>query len=173
MMKKLLMLLLPVLCLNCTDSGSEAPIIKIIGIYLDGDETETNYMNQFHKLPGLEVGDNVDILFSLKGNGDDLRSFIVSKGDKNEATNQKASINTILVFKEENVISPEFSDPDNGKAVFVDGVDEIAATVKVKVVAPLTEEQPLSFHLSSTSPESSSAVLGITLKANPVINMKL
>lgn len=156
-MRKLLFLFcMPLLCLSCSKSGSDKPIMEIVGIYIDGDEEEINYVDQFNKIPDLETGDVIDILFTLDGNGDDLRSFIVS--------NDNSTIETVLFFIGDEV-SPEFSELNNGIAVFVDGVNETGVTVKVKVKASLTNEKPISFHLNPKSPDSESAIIGVELKS--------
>ncbi|NDV59218.1 DUF5035 family protein [Bacteroides sp. 519] len=150
MRKLLILLLLPLLFLGCADSDSEIPVMKIVGVFMGGDEEETNYANKFSELPDLQVGDEVDIVFTLNGNGDDLKSFIV--------VNDNAAIKTIMFFLGDE-ISLEFSELNEGKAVFVDGVNDTWVTVKAKIVAPITEEQVLSFHLFSKAPEGAKAQL--------------
>lgn len=139
---------------GCLDSESDMPIMDIVGIYITGDEGETNYANQFNNMSPLTEGDEVDILFDLAGNGNDLRSFIV------KADNEK--LKTIMFFMIDEV-SNEFSDIEEGILVFVDGVAETGLTVKVKITAPMDGEQPVSFYLSSKAADCQGARIELKL----------
>lgn len=154
-MRIVFILLLPILLLTgCSDSESDMPIMDIVGIYKVGDEENINYANQFNRMPPLVEGDEVEILFDLAGNGNDLRSFIVI------TDNEK--LKTILFFMADE-ISAEFSDADKGVLVFVDGVRETGLTVKIRITAPMDGEQPVSFHLSSKAVDSQGARVELKL----------
>lgn len=158
MRKLLIIFCIPLLCLCCSDSESERPIMEIVGIYIDGDEEEINYVDQFSKIPDLGVGDVIDFSFILDGNGNNLRSFILGY--------EKSDFETLMDLTD-GEISPDFSDLNGGKAVFVDGIIETEVTVKVKIKAPLTTK-PLSFHLNPKSPDSKSAIIGLDLKSKHI-----
>ncbi|MDL2247835.1 DUF5035 family protein [Bacteroides sp. OttesenSCG-928-J23] len=150
-MKKLLVLyIFSLLFLGCADSIPDMPQMEITGIYISGDENETNYANKYHTMPILRPGDEVDILFDLKGNGNDLRTFIVS--------NENSNIQTSMWFMADEV-SDEFSDFDKGNLVFVDGVSETGLTVKAKITGASDDASLLTFYLFSKATACSGAEL--------------
>lgn len=137
-----------ILATGCKDSQSDMAIMEIVGVYIDGDENNVNYANQFHRMPALGQGDAVDILFSLRGNGNDLHSFIV--------TNENNDVKTTLFFMGDEV-SKDFSDFDQGVLVFVDGVSETGLTVKAIVTDPAEGSRPVSFYLFSKATDCKGA----------------
>lgn len=149
------MSLLPFLLFcGCTDSNSDKPIIEIVGIYIDGDENNTNYAKGYNRLPVLEKGDKVDILIKLHGNGDDLRSFIVQSDEE---------IKTLIIFQIDEV-SEELSEADKGILVYNDNIRETGLTVKAEILKSEETEHTISFFLSSKAVGSEGEQLDLILK---------
>lgn len=76
-MKKRVLLLLPLFLGACSDGG-ESPIIKIekLSVKVDSDNNSVegeDYANKMDNLPTLKVGDEVEALLLLDGNGAELK----------------------------------------------------------------------------------------------------
>lgn len=140
-MKKILLFLLPLLWVACSDNNA-SPIIEVKKLYInDGD---TNYANKMDELPTLKKGDKVSVALILDGNGSDLKSFQLQKfGD----------VSTQILYQHSDVTDDEnLTDEGKGHLRFSDGVNE----TEVMVNATVTEvdekgDVKLSFYLSSKS----------------------
>lgn len=149
-MKKRVLFLLPLFLGACSDSG-ESPVITIEKLYVDvnsGDEEsdqvseKIDYANQMDKLPALKVGDQVDAILSLDGNGAELKTF---KLQNDEAVAAKLIYNKTEVSTEGNL-----TDTEKGQLRFKDGVTQ----TRVKVLATIEHvdkngDVKLAFYLSS------------------------
>lgn len=140
-MKKLLPLLLLSLSLAaCTDSAP-SPVIKITGLFLNGDEKD--YAKEQSSMPSLKVGDEVLVSLQLDGNGEDLNTFIVQDGDQQlkieEFDLPKAGVST----------DKNFTKLDEGIVGFENGVKQTEVKVKAKVKAVNDEDATLLFYLFS------------------------
>lgn len=151
--KLVALLFLSLYLFSCSTSNSDEPNIEIVGIYINGGET--NYFYQT-TMPLLNVGDYVDIGLGLSGNGSDLKTFMV----KNEFSSY---VKTTMWFQADE-ISDEFSDIPNGIIGFVDGVNSTGITVKAQIKSIREETITLSFFLFSKAPDSMGASVDIILK---------
>ena len=97
-MKKRVLLLLPLFLGACSDGG-ESPIIKIekLSVKVDSDNNSVegeDYANKMDNLPTLKVGDEVEALLLLDGNGAELKTFKLQNDEE---------LATKLIYKEEEV----------------------------------------------------------------------
>ncbi|MCD7902135.1 MAG: DUF5035 family protein [Bacteroides sp.] len=139
---------------GCSTDDSDTPILKLIGVYVNDDDT--NYAKYPERLPPLSVSDEVDISFSLNGNGNYLRTFVMR--------NENSNITTTMFFYVDDV-SDELTDIENGLLAFKD-IEETNVAIKA-IVTSLSEEDPsLSFFLSSKAVDSQ----GATFKLDLVLN---
>ncbi len=143
-MKKLLIFLLPLLWMGCSDSV-DSPVIEVKGLYIESDnaaEANKNYADAMDELPVLSVGDFVKVNLLLDGNGSELKSFLL-KSDEN--------VDTQLYFEHTEVSDEEnLTNPEHGQLRFSDGVDKARLMVKATVTAADSEgNAKLIFYLSS------------------------
>lgn len=140
-MKKLFPLLLLSLSLAaCTDSAP-SPVIKITGLFLNGDEKD--YAKELSSMPSLKVGDEVLVSLNLDGSGEDLNTFIVQDDDQQlkieEFDLPKAGVST----------DKNFTRLNEGVVGFENGVKQAEVKVKAKVKAVNDEDATLLFYLFS------------------------
>lgn len=149
-----ILLLLPLFLLSaCGESGSDEPILKMTGLYLNDDVT--NYSRHPESLPLLAAGDVLDMLFTLDGNGNELRTFMV--------TNETSHVKTTLFFQIDEV-SDEFTNIPEGILGFTDGIQQTGLTVKAAINAITEEEITLSFYLFSKAADCGGACVSVVLK---------
>lgn len=143
-MKKLLTFFLPLLLLTACSSSVPSPIIKMTGLYVNDDGVD--YAQRLSELPALKVDDEMDIQLGLDGNGEELNTFLV---DTSEVKKEKV----VIVFDElsEETLSKdkEFTDKENGKLGFIDGVSQTVVGVKAKVCKVTPEGVAFRFYLFS------------------------
>ena len=152
MKKILIFILISIWVMSCSDSILDTPGMKIVGVYINDDRID--YSDQLESLPLLTVGDEVDILFILDGNGDDLKTFVAQSDD--------SKVKTSMFFRIDEV-SDEFSDLSHGILGFVDNVTQTGLTVKATVNGIFDKKVKLSFYLFSKSPGSEGAFIEVML----------
>lgn len=138
-MKKILLFLLPLLWVACSNDGS-SPIIEVKRLYVNGSDND--YAGKMNELPTLKKGDKVSVALALDGNGSDLKSFQLQKSE---------DVSTQIYYQHSDVSDDEnLTDEKKGHLRFSDGVSK----TEVMVNATVTEvnekgEVKLSFYLSS------------------------
>lgn len=111
-MKKRVLFLLPLFLGACSNS-EESPVITIDKLLVN-DDKEVNYANRMDELPVLKVGDKIDALLSLDGNGSELKTFKLQNDDvvKTELLYEKTEVTT----------EGNLTDEQKGQLRFKDGV---------------------------------------------------
>ena len=128
-MKKRVLLLLPLFLGACSDGG-ESPIIKIekLSVKVDSDNNSVegeDYANKMDNLPTLKVGDEVEALLLLDGNGAELKTFKLQNDEE---------LATKLIYKEEEVSTEgNLTDEDKGQLRFKDGVTQSQVIVQATI----------------------------------------
>ncbi len=146
-MRKLFFPLLSLCLLTtaCKDSVP-SPTIEMEGLYVNGGEMD--YARQMEALPPLKVDDELEISLKLDGNGEELNTFLV----KEESLGSEATAVTVD-FNElpEEALSgdKEFTDKDNGKLGFKDGVSQTKVGLRAKVQQVTEAGVKLKFYLFS------------------------
>ena len=148
-MKKRVLLLLPLFLGACSDGG-ESPIIKIekLSVKVDSDNNSVegeDYANKMDNLPTLKVGDEVEALLLLDGNGAELKTFK-------------------LIYKEEEVSTEgNLTDEDKGQLRFKDGVTQSQVIVRATIEhVDENGDVKLEFYLSSKAEcEGAEEVIGL------------
>ncbi len=146
-MRKLFFPLLSLCLLTtaCKDSVP-SPTIEMEGLYVNGGEMD--YARQMEVLPPLKVDDELEISLKLDGNGEELNTFLV----KEETLGSEATAVTVD-FNElpEEALSDdkEFTDKDNGKLGFKDGVSQTKVGLRAKVQQVTEAGVKLKFYLVS------------------------
>lgn len=146
-MKKRVLFLLPLFLGACSDD-EKSPVITIEKLFVKvensegGDGDEKNYANCTDELPAVKVGDKVDALLSLDGNGFDLKTFNLQSDDDVRAE----------LRYDEGLVSTEgnLTDKEKGQLRFKDGVSK--AKVLVNAIVEHVDKNgnvKLSFYLSS------------------------
>lgn len=166
-MKKRVLFLLPLFLGACSDSG-ESPVITIKRLYVDvnpGDDEsdrvsdKIDYANQMDKLPALKVGDKVDAILSLDGNGAELKTFTLENDEavKTELVYQKAEVTT----------EGNLTDEKKGQLRFKDGVTKTQLMVKATIEQGKNGDVKLAFYLSSKAEcEGAQEELGLRTTAD-------
>lgn len=158
-MKRKVLFLLPLFLGACSDSG-ESPVITIEKLYVNGDQEGLNphgenYANRMEELPALKVGDKLDALLSLDGNGAELKTFkLQNDGEvKTELRYEKAEVST----------EGNLTDEENGQLRFKDGVIQTKVLVRATVEhVDKNGDVQLSFYLSSKAEcEGAEEVIGL------------
>ncbi len=128
----------------CTNSdGDDTPVINVLGVFLnDGD---TNYARQWDALPVLTRRDTLDVIMKLDGKGADLKSFQGSLLNDE----QGSLIKIILEEANSEDISddPNFTNRDEYRLGFVDGVATSEITARICIRTTQEEEIDLGFYL--------------------------
>ena len=148
-MKKRVLLLLPLFLGACSDGG-ESPIIKIekLSVKVDSDNNSVegeDYANKMDNLPTLKVGDEVEALLLLDGNGAE-------------------ELATKLIYKEEEVSTEgNLTDEDKGQLRFKDGVTQSQVIVRATIEhVDENGDVKLEFYLSSKAEcEGAEEVIGL------------
>ena len=143
-MKKLLAFLLPVSLLTACISSAPSPVIEVAGLYINGDDTD--YTQHMNEMPSLKLDDEMTISLKLDGNGEELNTFLV---DTSEVNKQKVTIVFDEVSDETLSKDKEFTDKDNGRLGFKDGVSQTLVGVKAKVRKITPEGVTFRFYLFS------------------------
>lgn len=140
-MKKLLPFLPLLLLLAACSNSAPSPVIKITGLFLNGDEKD--YAKEQSSMPSLKVGDEVLVSLQLDGSGEELNTFIVQDNDQ--------QLNIEEFYLPETGVSTEtnFTDLDKGVVGFENGVKQTELKVKAKVKAVNDEDATLLFYLFS------------------------
>lgn len=113
-MKKKVLFLLPLFLGACSNS-EESPIITIDQLLVN-DNKEVNYANRMDELPVLKVGDKIDALLALDGNGSELKTFTLQNGDE-------VKVKTELLYEKTEVTTEgNLTDEEKGQLRFKDGV---------------------------------------------------
>lgn len=158
-MKRKALFLLPLFLGACSDSG-ESPVITIEKLYVNVDQNGVNpqgenYANRMEELPALKVGDKLDALLSLDGNGAELKTFKLQNGSevKTELRYEKAEVST----------EGNLTDEENGQLRFKDGVVQTKVLVRATVEhVDKNGDVQLSFYLSSKAEcEGAEEVIGL------------
>lgn len=158
-MKKRVLLLLPLFLGACSDGG-ESPIIKIekLSVKVDSDNNGVegeDYANKMDNLPTLKVGDEVEALLLLDGNGAELKTFKLQNDEE---------LATKLIYKEEEVSTEgNLTDEDKGQLRFKDGVtqSQVIARATIEHVDE-NGDVKLEFYLSSKAEcEGAEEVIGL------------
>lgn len=111
-MKKRVLFLLPLFLGACSNS-EESPVITIDKLLVN-DDKEVNYANHMDELPVLKVGDKIDALLSLDGNGSELKTFKLQNDDE---------VKTELLYEKTEVTTEgNLTDEQKGQLRFKDGV---------------------------------------------------
>lgn len=111
-MKKRVLFLLPLFLGACSNS-EESPVITIDKLLVN-DDKEVNYANRMDELPVLKVGDKIDALLSLDGNGSELKTFKLQNDDE---------VKTELLYEKTEVTTEgNLTDEQKGQLRFKDGV---------------------------------------------------
>lgn len=151
-MKKRVLLLLPLFLGACSDSG-ESPVITIEKLIVetnseDGQNAEkVDYSKRMEEMPALKVGDKVNAILALDGNGAELKTFTFKlqddEGDKELSTN--------LRYQESQVTTEgNLTDKDKGQLRFKDGVTQTKIMVEATVEhVDKNGDVRLAFYLSS------------------------
>ena len=153
-MKKRVLLLLPLFLGACSDGG-ESPIIKIekLSVKVDSDNNSVegeDYANKMDNLPTLKVGDEVEALLLLDGNGAELKTFKLQNDEE---------LATKLIYKEEG----NLMDEDKGQLRFKDGVTQSQVIVRATIEhVDENGDVKLEFYLSSKAEcEGAEEVIGL------------
>lgn len=146
-MKKLFFPLLSLCLLTtaCKDSVP-SPTIEIQGLYVN--DGEMDYTRQMEALPPLKVDDELEISLKLDGNGEELNTFLVKEetpGSKETAV----EIDFNDLPEETLSDDKEFTDKDNGKLGFKDGVSQTQIGIRAKVQQVTEDGVKLKFYLFS------------------------
>lgn len=165
-MKKRVLLLLPLFLGACSNSG-ESPVIKIEKLYVkaesDSDNAkEEDYANKMDELPALKVGDEVEALLLLDGNGAELKTFKLQK-DNDEV------LDTQLVYQKTEVSSEgNLTDEENGQLRFKDGVTQTRIMVRAAIAhVDKNDDVRLEFYLSSKAEcEGAQEEIGLKTKVD-------
>lgn len=158
-MKKRVLFLLPLFLGACSDSG-ESPVITIEKLYVNVDSNgensyQENYANRMEELPALKVGDKLDALLSLDGNGAELKTFKLQNDDE---------VRTELRYEKEEVTTEgNLTDEEKGQLRFKDGVTQTKVLVRATVEhVDKNGDVQLSFYLSSKAEcEGAEEVIGL------------
>ena len=163
-MKKRVLLLLPLFLGACSDGG-ESPIIKIekLSVKVDSDNIDSDnnsvegedYANKMDNLPTLKVGDEVEALLLLDGNGAELKTFKLQNDEE---------LATKLIYKEEEVSTEgNLTDEDKGQLRFKDGVTQSQVIVQATIEhVDENGDVKLEFYLSSKAEcEGAEEVIGL------------
>ena len=158
-MKKRVLLLLPLFLGACSDGG-ESPIIKIekLSVKVDSDNNSVegeDYANKMDNLPTLKVGDEVEALLLLDGNGAELKTFKLQNDEE---------LATKLIYKEEEVSTEgNLTDEDKGQLRFKDGVTQSQVIVRATIEhVDENGDVKLEFYLSSKAEcEGAEEVIGL------------
>ena len=158
-MKKRVLLLLPLFLGACSDGG-ESPIIKIekLSVKVDSDNNGVegeDYANKMDNLPTLKVGDEVEALLLLDGNGAELKTFKLQNDEE---------LATKLIYKEEEVSTEgNLTDEDKGQLRFKDGVTQSQVIVRATIEhVDENGDVKLEFYLSSKAEcEGAEEVIGL------------
>ena len=158
-MKKRVLLLLPLFLGACSDGG-ESPIIKIekLSVKVDSDNNSVegeDYANKIDNLPTLKVGDEVEALLLLDGNGAELKTFKLQNDEE---------LATKLIYKEEEVSTEgNLTDEDKGQLRFKDGVTQSQVIVRATIEhVDENGDVKLEFYLSSKAEcEGAEEVIGL------------
>ena len=146
-MKKLFFPLLSLCLLTtaCKDSVP-SPTIEMQGLYVN--DGEMDYTRQMEALPPLKGDDELEISLKLDGNGEELNTFLVKEetpGSKETAV----EIDFNDLPEETLSDDKEFTDKDNGKLGFKDGVSQIQICIRAKVQQVTEDGVKLKFYLFS------------------------
>lgn len=158
-MKKRVLFLLPLFLGACSDSG-ESPVITIEKLFVNVDPNgensyQENYANRMDELPALKVGDKLDALLSLDGNGAELKTFKLQNDDE---------VKTELRYEKEEVTTEgNLTDEEKGQLRFKDGVTQTKILVRATVEhVDKNGDVQLSFYLSSKAEcEGAEEVIGL------------
>lgn len=143
-MKKLLAFVLPLSLLTACTNSAPSPVIEVAGLYINEDETD--YAQHLSDLPSLKVDDEMDIHLKLDGNGEELNTFLV---DTSEVNKEKIVIAFDKLAEETLSKDKEFTDKENGKLGFKDGVSQTVVGVRAKVRKVTPEGVTFRFYLFS------------------------
>ena len=146
-MKKLFFPLLSLCLLTpvCKDSVPSLTI-EMQGLYVNAGGMDNT--RQMEALPPLKVDDELEISLKLDGNGEELNTFLVKEetpGSKETAV----EIDFNDLPEETLSDDKEFTDKDNGKLGFKDGVSQTQIGIRAKVQQVTEDGVKLKFYLFS------------------------
>ncbi|MCD8078884.1 MAG: DUF5035 domain-containing protein [Bacteroides sp.] len=134
---------------GCTDSDADdTPLISVLGIYLNDDDTDYAYDPE--ELPVLTRNDVLTLIMQLDGKGAELKSFYASlvEGEDGDLSHVVRVI--ISDYEEDHVTDDSnFTNPEDGRVGFVDGVTKSQVTAQVKIRTSQENEAEVGFYLSS------------------------
>lgn len=166
-MKELLAFVLPLSLLTACADSAPSPVIEVTGIYVNEDNTD--YAQRLSELPSLSVDDEMDIHLRLDGNGEYLNTFLV---DTSEVNKEKIAIAFDGLAEETLSKDKEFTDKENGKLGFKDGISQTVVGVKAKVRKITPEGVTFRFYLFSKSVDGEGAKYELKIKTSEEITVK-
>lgn len=153
-MKKIVSLLFSLLLLAACSNNGLSPVITVTSLYVNDDITD--YAKTLESMPSLVVGDEVNVTLELNGNGAELKTFQVNRA-------AEIKLDSLGYEKREVTSETDFTDVEEGRLRFVDGVNDTRLLVKAKVISTTEKETKLSFYLSSKA-EANAAQCDLILK---------
>lgn len=160
-MKKLLPWLFFSLLLGaCSDSPS-SPDIRITNFYVNGDE-KVDYAKDMESLPPLHVNDEVTMSLNLDGNGEELNTFLVHE-DMEEGSATSVKIAFLDLADAQLSQDKEFTDKEQGKLGFIDGVSRMNFKITAKVFRVTNDKVLLKLYLFSKPVDCEGAKLELEL----------
>lgn len=122
------------------DDKANMPQLQIVEVFVNDDET--NYADNLQDITGLTIGDKIDIKVLLDGNGADLMTLNVRENE--------GHLRNVLSYDDKDVTDdPNFTKPQEGTLVFVDGVSSSVVTIHTNVVSRADHYYYIHFYLSS------------------------
>ena len=144
MIKNIIFIVFVLFLWGCT-SQNDTPTINVSRISING-EVQNKYIYDDDKVIELEEGDELELILTLNGNGNDLQTF--------NMTFNQYDLNTELIYDSQIVTTEgNLTDPLNGRLRFMDGIvkTEIALKSTISNIEYDDEEIIISFYLSSNA----------------------
>lgn len=161
LMGKLLSVLLALIVFlsSCEEGKVVAPAIEVESIVVNGDNL-VDYKDSVDRMPVLKPGDEVEVRLYLDGNGSFLNSLNV--------TSDNPDVQAILLPSGDSAIAGDknFTDLENGRMSFVDGVLSYEVKSRLQVVSSSANVVRLSFHLSARAECESGGIFELLLKTS-------
>lgn len=151
-----LLIILITLC-SCESDKVAPPVIEIERVIINQDST-VNYKDSLDKLPVLKFGDEVEVSLYLNGNGSSLNTLNVSAANQSVKTSLIPSANA-QIAEDKN-----FTDLENGKMSFVDGVGQCEVKSKLLIISTAEKNIKLSYHLSARAECEGGGILDLEFR---------
>lgn len=160
-MRKLLLFSLVLLFFTACSDSAESPIIEVIGFSVNDEPI--NYADKIDLIPSLHIDDEVTISLKLDGNGEELNTFLV-KEEVAGADAQTVAIHFEGLPEGQLSNDKEFTDKENGKLGFKDGISQTFLELKAKVNKIADDKVTLRFYLFSKPADCEGAKYELILK---------